>query len=79
MSNQSVISKTLKAILIVLLGCSILLNFYQSKIIEESNTSAEYLINYKKAYIKLIEALGVSEEQSQQLLKSVEQKTKTSP
>ena len=80
MDNRGAISKTVKIIFIILFLISLTLNFYQSKIIEKNNASHGYLINYKKAYIKLIEVIGVDEEHSQRLLRSVEQDgPKTSP
>ena len=78
MEHQNVVSKMAKALLIVLFCASVGVNFYQSRIIEKQGLTSEHLFNYKRAYIKIIEVLGVSPEKSEVFLKKVRE-TKPSP
>ena len=63
----------LKILFILLFLVSISLNIALKNNLAKSNESINKMYNYKKAYMKIIDVLGVPPEQSEQLLKSVEE------
>ena len=63
----------LKILFILLFLVSISLNIALKNNLAKSNESVDKMYNYKKAYMKIIDVLGVPPEQSEQLLKSVEE------
>ena len=63
----------LKILFILLFLVSISFNIALKNNLAKSNESIDKMYNYKKAYIKMIDVLGVPPEQSEQLLKSVEE------
>ena len=73
MSNTKKIPMFLKILFILLFLVSISLNIALKNNLAKSNESINKMYNYKKAYMKIIDVLGVPPEQSEQLLKSVEE------
>jgi hypothetical protein len=73
MSNTKKIPMLLKILFILLFLVSISLNIALKNNLAKSNESINKMYNYKKAYMKIIDVLGVPPEQSEQLLKSVEE------
>ena len=73
MSNTKKIPMLLKILFILLFLVSISFNIALKNNLAKSNESIDKMYNYKKAYIKMIDVLGVPPEQSEQLLKSVEE------
>ena len=73
MSNEKKSSLLLKILFILLFLVSISLNIALKNNLAKSNESVDKMYNYKKAYMKIIDVLGVPPEQSEQLLKSVEE------
>tara|TARA_R100000152_G_C6544107_1_gene21128 strand:+ start:57 stop:284 length:228 start_codon:yes stop_codon:yes gene_type:complete len=73
MSNTKKIPMLLKILFILLFLVSISLNIALKNNLAKSNESVDKMYNYKKAYMKIIDVLGVPPEQSEQLLKSVEE------
>ena len=63
----------LKILFILLFLVSISLNVALKNNLAKSDESIDKMYNYKKAYMKIIDVLGVPPEQSEQLLKSVEE------
>ena len=73
MSNTKKIPMLLKILFILLFLVSISLNVALKNNLAKSDESIDKMYNYKKAYMKIIDVLGVPPEQSEQLLKSVEE------
>ena len=73
MSNTKKIPMLLKILFILLFLVSISLNIALKNNLAKSNESINKMYNYKKAYMKIIDVLGVPPEQSEQLLKSVDE------
>ena len=70
MSNTKKIPMLLKILFILLFLVSISLNVALKNNLAKSDESIDKMYNYKKAYMKIIDVLGVPPEQSEQLLKS---------